>query len=197
MSFVYAVRCNFMTPPLEDAWHAWYSGPKLAEMMTHPLFLSGQRYRAVGLDRTITYLALWVVESPDAFTTPEYKAAWGFARWTEHVADWSRNLYRGPDEDVSDLLDVRTGERLYLAAFDAVAAADAESRRVDLEAARPDVMWLPVAGLDRSCPAIGVRRLDAAAAARPLPAGLAAGIRETLYEPICDRRRARTSASAR
>lgn len=70
MSFVYAVRCNFADAELEDKWNAWYSGPKLAEMMTHPLFLSGQRYRAAGLDETIKYLALWVVESPDAFTTP-------------------------------------------------------------------------------------------------------------------------------
>ena len=197
MSFVYAVRCNFNAPALEAAWHAWYSGPKLAEMMTHPRFLSGQRYRAAGLDETIAYLALWVVESPDAFTTPEYKSAWGFVEWTPHIGDWSRNLYRGPDHDVSDLLDVQAGERLYLAAFDGVAEADAESRRRGLEAARPDVTWLPVAGLDRSCPAIGVRRIDAVESPRPLPAALAAGIRETLYEPITDRRRARASARSR
>ena len=49
MSDVYAVRCNFSRPDLEERWHAWYSGPKLAEMMTHPFFLSGQRYRAAGV----------------------------------------------------------------------------------------------------------------------------------------------------
>ena len=82
MSYVYAVRCNFSRPDLEQAWHAWYSGPKLVEMMTHPLFLSGQRYRASGLDQRVIYLAAWVVESPAAFETPQYRASWGFGfRW--------------------------------------------------------------------------------------------------------------------
>ena len=116
MSFVYAVRCNFSRPDLEDRWNAWYGGAKLAEMVTQPLFLSGQRYRAAGLDQTIKYLALWVVESPDAFTTPVYKKNWGFAEWVPHITDWSRNLYRGPAGDVSDLLDIPSGGALYFAA---------------------------------------------------------------------------------
>ncbi len=165
MSHVYAVRCNFSRPDLEQAWHAWYSGPKLAEMMTHPLFLSGQRYRASGLDQRVIYLAAWVVESPAAFETPQYRASWGFADWAPHITDWSRNLFRGPESDVSDLLE-------------------------DLRAKRPDVLWMPVVGLDRSCPAIGLRRLAAGAEAAPLPDTLAAGIRQTVYTPITPRRRA-------
>src|SRR5712692_10411375 len=96
MSYVYAVRCNFSRPDLEQAWHAWYSGPKLVEMMTHPLFLSGQRYRASGLDQRVIYLAAWVVESPAAFETPQYRASWGFADWAPHITDWSRDLFRVP-----------------------------------------------------------------------------------------------------
>ena len=64
-------------------------------MMTHPLFLSGQRYRASGLDQRVIYLAAWVVESPAAFETPQYRASWGFADWAPHITDWSRNLFRG------------------------------------------------------------------------------------------------------
>src|SRR5207247_2394182 len=79
MSHVYAVRCNFSRPDLEQAWHAWYSGPKLAEMMTHPLFLSGERYRASGLDQRVIYLDAWVVESPAAFETRQHRASCGFA----------------------------------------------------------------------------------------------------------------------
>jgi hypothetical protein len=78
MSDVYLVRCNFSRPDLEERWHAWYSGPKLAEMMT-------------------AWLAAWVVESPQAFETPEYKASWGFVDWAPYITDWSRNLFRGPD----------------------------------------------------------------------------------------------------
>jgi hypothetical protein len=191
MSFVYAVRSNFSRPDLEERWNAWYGGPKLAEMVTQPLFLSGQRYRAAGLDQTIKYLALWVVESPDAFTTPVYKKNWGFAEWAPHITDWSRNLYRGPVGDVSDLLDVPAGGALYFAAFDGVPAAEAEARRRVLEAKRGDVLWMPVAGLDRSVPAIGFLKLpDAGRSPTTLPRDLTAGIRETVFHPITDRRRA-------
>ncbi len=196
MSFVYAVRCNFARPDLEDRWHQWYSGPKLAEMVTQPLFLSGQRYRAAGLDQAIRYLALWVVESPEAFTTPVYKKNWGFSEWTPHITDWSRNLYRGPEGDLSDLLDIPPGGALHFVAFDGVPAAEAESRRRALEAKYPDLLWLPIAGLDRSCPAIGLRKLpDASLPPTPIPRDLAAGLRETIYRPITDRRRALRSSS--
>src|ERR1700733_14505703 len=69
-SFVYAVRCNFARPDLEAAWNQWYSGPKLDEMLAKPLFLSVQRFAATSLDQSRRYLALWLVASPDAFTTP-------------------------------------------------------------------------------------------------------------------------------
>lgn len=194
MSYVYAVRCSFSRPDLEDRWHAWYSGPKLTQMLTQPFFHSGQRYRAAGLDQTITYLALWVVESPDAFATPEYKANWGFVDWTPYVTDWSRNLYRAPEGDASAMLDVPPRGGLYFAAFDGVPAAEVESRRQALAAKRGDVIWMPVAGLDRSCPVIGVRKLpDAGSPPERLPAGLAGGIRETIYRPITERRRAPSS----
>src|SRR5712691_1045101 len=145
MSYVYAVRCNFARPDLEAAWHAWYSGPKLAEMMTHPLFHSGQRYRAAGLDQRIVYLAVWVVESPAAFETPQYGASWGFVEWAPHITDWSRNLFRGTEGDVSDLLDVPPQGELYVAAFDGVGEEQVERRLEELRAKRPDVLWMPVA----------------------------------------------------
>ena len=191
MSYVYAVRCNFARPDLEDRWHAWYNGPKLAEMLTQPFFLSGQRYRAAALDQTIKYLALWVVESPQAFVTPEYKKSWGLVDWTPYIANWSRNLYRGPEGDVSAMLDVPPGGELYVAAFDGVPGAEIESRRQALEAKRGDLVWMPVVGLDRSCPVIGIQKIpDIQAPPERLPRELAAGIRETIYRPITDRRRA-------
>ena len=190
MSFAYAVRCNFSKPDLEDRWNAWYGGPKLAEMLTQPFFLSGQRYRAAGLDQTIKYLALWVVETPDAFTTPVYKKNWGFAEWAPHITDWSRNLYRAPEGDVSAMLNVPPAGGLYFAAFDGVPAEAVESRRQALEAKRGDIVWMPVVGLDRSVPVVGFQKI--AEVKRPpelLPRELADGIRETVYRPITDRLR--------
>jgi len=191
MSFVYAVRSNFTRPELEENWHAWYSGPKLVEMMTHPHFLSGQRYEAVGLDQTIRYLALWVVESPDAFTSRQYKASWGWGAWKPYISHWSRNLYDGGDRDMTALLDVPPEGGLYFAAFEGVAEGEAEGRRQHAQAARPDAIWMPVAGLDRSCPGIGVQKLADPAKATPLPRPLAAGVRETTFRPLTERRRAK------
>ena len=191
MSHVYAVRCNFTRPDLEDSWNDWYSGGKLAEMMTHPLFLSGQRYRAVGLDQRITYLALWVVESPAAFETPQYRAAWGFLDWAPHITDWSRNLFEGSAHDVSDELDVTGTSALYVAAFDGITPEDAQTRLKRLRAECTDITWMPVSGLDRTWPAIGLRRLDSADRALPLPRALGNGIRETVYQAITPRARAK------
>jgi hypothetical protein len=190
MSFVYAVRSNFTRPDLEAQWHAWYGGPKLAEMMTHPHFLSGQRYEAVGLDTTIRYLALWVVDSPEAFTTPEYKASWGWADWKPYISHWSRNLYDAGDRDMTALLDVPVGGALYLAAFEN-ATADAEPWRLMAQDLRGDVIWMRAVGLDRSCPLLGVQRLADPGKVSPLPPALAASVRETTFRPLTERRRAR------
>ena len=191
MSHVYAVRCNFSQRDDEELWNAWYSGPKVAQMMTHPLFLSGQRYRAVGLDQRITYLALWVVESPAALETSQYRAASGYLDWAPSITDWSRNLFEGPAHDVSDQLDVPLYGALYVAALDGVVPGDAQRRLPRLRAERPDVLWMPVAGLDRSWPALGLQRLDTVDDVTPLPPSLAEGIRETVYRPMTPRARAK------
>src|SRR6185312_11496025 len=116
--FVYAVRCNFAGGAArEAAWHEWYDGPKLRQMLELPLFLAVQRFAAAALDARRKYLALWQVASPDAFGTAEYRAQWGFAEWTQDITDWSRDLYRGPD-DVGAILDIGADEALYLAVFD-------------------------------------------------------------------------------
>lgn len=195
MSSVYIVRCNFVRADLEAQWHAWYGGPKMADMLSKPMFVSGQRFAAAAADQSIKYLALWVLESPEALETPEYTAQWGFADWTPHIADWSRNLYRAPDGGLSGAVEVTQGGGLYVAALDGVPAAEAESRRLALERERPKMLWMPVAGLDRSCPAIGLQafaHLD-----RPpqlLPRELSAGVRETVYKPITAYRRATSTA---
>jgi hypothetical protein len=71
MAFVYIVRCNFSDPGKEQAWNEWYNGPKMAQMLAKPLFLTCQRFRlASGTGRK--YLTLWTLQSPQAFETPDY-----------------------------------------------------------------------------------------------------------------------------
>ena len=81
MTFVYVVRCNFTEPAKEAAWNAWYSGPKIAQMLAQPYFLTCQRFRrAAGTGRD--YLALWTLQSPQALETAQYQSQWGFSEWT-------------------------------------------------------------------------------------------------------------------
>ena len=126
--FLYAVRCNFAGSAAREAdWHEWYNGPKLRQMLDLPLFLAVQRFAATALDARRKYLALWQVASPDAFATAEYRAQWGFAAWTDEITDWSRDLYRGPDE-AGALLEIGADDALYLAAFDGMSEPLARER---------------------------------------------------------------------
>ena len=93
MVFVYMVRCNFAEPAKEQAWNAWYSGPKIEQMLAKPYFRTCQRFRlASGTGRN--YLALWTVQSPAAFETAEYTSDWGFSDWAPYITDWSSRSLR-------------------------------------------------------------------------------------------------------
>ena len=55
MALVYIVRCNFNEPAKEQAWNAWYSGPKIAQMLAKPHFRSCQRFaRTSGSGRIVS-----------------------------------------------------------------------------------------------------------------------------------------------
>jgi hypothetical protein len=184
---VYAVRCNFLGPPeRERLWHEWYDGPKLRQMLALPQFMTMQRFRAAGLDTRRKYLALWLVRSPAAFETPEYRAQWGFAEWTGEIGDWSRDLYDAPDA-IDGLLEIGRDERLYLASADGAAAGAVAAR---LRAARPSVSWIESAGLDRHAPVMGLARLGSGEAP---PILKEAALTETLFAPLTERRRAAAS----
>lgn len=151
-------------------------------MLAKPLFLSGQRFVAAGLDRRRRYLALWCVASPDAFTTEEYRSDWGFFEWTPHITDWSRDLYALPEGVGPEAFAVDAAGALYLASFDGMAAAAADAAVAQAEARRPGVLWLTAAGLDRQSPRIGLRRL-AGATWSEAPLALD-GVRESIFTPI-------------
>ena len=183
MAAVYIVRCNFTAPRKEEAWNSWYSGPKIVQMLEKPFFRSCQRFRRMsGIGRN--YLALWTMLTPEALTTPEYLAQWGFDEWAPDIADWSRDLFDGGTRAERDFA-VLPGNTLEVIAFDGMTASDAKTTQRDLAGARPDMIWLPVIGLDRHTPLIGLRALDGEAEpARPATAGVQASIQAAIYSPI-------------
>ncbi len=180
MAFVYIVRCNFADPGKEQAWNEWYSGPKIAQMLKKPHFRSCQRFRRTGGDGR-NYLALWTLDSPDAFKTQEYTSDWGFYDWERHVTDWSRDLFDGGTAREQDFA-VMPGDVLEVIAFDGASIADAA--RAELTRSEPDVMWLPVIGLDRHTPLIGLRVESDPEMADPSAAPAATGAQRTFYRPI-------------
>ncbi|HEX9836835.1 MAG TPA: hypothetical protein VGB90_08280 [Alphaproteobacteria bacterium] len=192
MALLYAVRCNFARPDLEAAWNVWYDGPKTAEILAMPLFVSGQRFVASGLDTHRKYLALWVVESADVFTTPEYKAGWGFHEWQDHIRDWSRDLYPAPAGDASAKFAVDDASALHLVSFDGASLAEARALRDRVAAHRPGVTWMEAIGLDRHSPVLGVASVPRGTAPAPLAVG---GVQETLFDPISPCVRARAAAT--
>jgi len=158
MAFVYIVRCNFTEPSREQAWNDWYSGPKIAQMLRKPYFLSCQRLRrtdGVGRD----YLALWVVQSPQAFASEQYTTDWGFFDWERYVTDWSRDLFDASTATADDFAVPPQGA-LHVVSFDGASADQANAVRMRLADTCPALRWMPIAGLDRHTPMIGVAVLN-------------------------------------
>src|SRR5262245_659052 len=161
MVFVYIVRCNFTDPAKEQAWNAWYSGPKIEQMLAKPYFRTCQRFRQVsGTGRS--YLALWTVQSPAAFGTAEYTSDWGFSEWAPRITDWSRDLFDGGAASEHAFAVAPAGS-LLVVSFDGIGEADAQAARTLIASSAPDMMWLPVVGLDRHTPLIGLQPLSESA----------------------------------
>ena len=181
MPFVYIVRCNFTAPAKEAAWNAWYSGPKIVQMLANPYFLSCQRFRrASGAGRD--YLALWTVQSPGAFATPEYKAQWGFSEWTPLIADWSRDLFdAGPLP--SAVFAVAPVGGLHVIAFDGMSAEDADIARASMQVSSA-ATWLPVVGLDRHTPLIALRPLSKRMASTLEMGAAPPRVQQAIYRPV-------------
>ena len=182
MAFLYIVRCRFTEPSREQAWNAWYSGPKMEQMLGQPYFLTCQRFRlAAGRGRD--YLTVWTVESPQALSTPRYTAQWGFAEWTPFVADWSRDLFDGGDAS-KEAFAVAPEGALMVIAFDRMSPDDADKAREGVAGSEPDMMWLPAIALDRHTPLVGLRRLAKLPSSRPVQDGADDRVQRGIYRPI-------------
>ena len=184
MAFVYIVRCNFTQPEKEQAWNAWYSGPKIRQMLAKPYFRTCQRFRlASGSGRN--YLTLWTLQSPDAFKTPEYISDWGFSDWAPYIADWSRDLFDGRPASEAAFAVAPEGA-LHTVSFDGMSREEANAARAVIAKSEPDMMWLPVVGLDRHTPMIGLQVLSDLALSRSPNDGSRKQMRDAIYRPISD-----------
>lgn len=181
MTCVYIVRCDFADPGKEQAWNEWYSGPKIEQMLRKPHFRACQRFRRTGGSGR-NYLALWTLSSPDAFKTQAYTSDWGFFDWSPYVTNWSRDLFDGGTAREHDFA-VAPGGALEVVAFDGVGAGVAEAARAQLARSEHDILWLPVIGLDRHTPLIGIcAQADPETPERS--AEPVAGAQWTFYRPI-------------
>jgi hypothetical protein len=184
VTFVYIVRCNFTDPAKEQAWNAWYSGPKIEQMLAKPHFRTCQRFRlASGTGRN--YLALWTLQSPEAFETAGYRSQWGFSEWTPYITDWSRDLFDGGSTPEAAFAVARDGA-LHAVSFDGASADEANAGRAEVAIPQPDLMWLPIAGLDRHTPMIGLQPLPALASSRLSSHDRGKRIQDAVYRPISE-----------
>ena len=192
MAFAYIVRCNFTEPDREAAWNAWYGGPKIVQMLAQPYFLTCQRFRrAAGGGRD--YLALWTVTAPEALKTRQYTSQWGFADWERYVTDWSRDLFdarSAPD----DAFGVPARGSLHVVSFDGINADEAEAARATVAARLRGMAWLPIAGLDRHTPLIGLQTLPDSGSLVDRRDGK---IQEAIYRPISELHRSAASQHRR
>lgn len=93
---LYVVRCNFSDESLEADWNEWYDTEHSPRMLTLPGFRSVTRYRAVGLDVSVKYSAVWEIDGPEALESEEYRARKGGKfpeRWRPHIVDWTRSVH--------------------------------------------------------------------------------------------------------
>ena len=176
---LYMVECGFADRDREDDWNEWYSGPKLAELLSMPGFIATQRYKAIE-PCPAPYLAIHSIESPSVFTNPDYKANGGgrFGAWEPSLmTNWSRRLFA----PLREMPDVPVGSLL----------AMTDSR----DAGMPHgAIWLDGLGWDAVSEYKDALALDASVQKRgvavvPKSAGSApiAGVR--LYAPLTEKRR--------
>jgi hypothetical protein len=184
--YVYVVRCNFTEPAREQAWNAWYGGPKIVQMLSLPYFRTCQRFRrSYGAGRD--YLALWTVQRPEAMTTPEYRAQWGFSEWAPYITDWSRDLFDGGPA-TEHAFEVKLAGALQVVSFEGMQPERARIEQAAIAPLRSGMLWLPIAGLDRHTPLIGIKVLSDAGERADVPPPRD-GVREALYRPLSEQHR--------
>jgi hypothetical protein len=115
---------------------------------------------------------------------------WGFAEWVSLVTDWSRDLFDGGAQP-DDAFEVSPQGALGVVSFEGMSAEDASEAHAVVAHTDPAMMWLPVIGLDRHTPMIGLKPL--ADIASPPQGG--EGLHSGVYRPITPYNRVPRAAS--
>ena len=141
------------------------------------------------------YLALWTLQSPEAFKTAEYTSDWGFFEWAPYVTDWSRDLFDGRFAPEAAFAVAPEGS-LHTMSFDGMSEDEADAARAVIAGSEPEMMWLPVAGLDRHTAVIGLKPLSDLSLSLSSNYGQGKQIQEAIYRPISELYRVSAAADA-
>ena len=169
---IYTVECAFSDPAREADWNDYYSGPKLAAVLSVPGFRTSQRFRAVA-PCDAPYFAMHSLRDAEVLGA-QYKSAGGGSfggGWDDMITNWHRNLFAG-----LDMAPEVPMEACLLVLDD---PAD--------ETAVPGVgfAWLDIAGLDRSVTRRGLAIVDRAAGEKIVETH---GKAVRLFEPMTERK---------
>lgn len=170
---LYMAECRFTDPAQEEAWNAWYGGPRLDELLSVPGFLTSQRFKAV-TPADSPYLAIHTIDSPAVFASSAYHAVsgGGFKGWQRYIDNWRRTLFTGMEAAPAIGIDE------YLVLIDAGGE--------DIGAG--PITWLRNAGLDNAIAQRGLARTDSAVATELMSRQRHA---VTIYQPMMPQKLAR------
>jgi len=160
------------------------AGRRSCRCWPSPIFRSCQRFRLAS-GRGHDYLALWTLESPDAFNTTAYKSDWGFFDWERYVTDWSRDLFDGGDRPESTFA-VPAGGSLSVVSFDGMSPDEARVACSTIAPLEPDMRWPPVIGLDRHTSMIGLDPRPDRAQIETMTKPAESSAQQAIYWPISD-----------
>lgn len=169
---IYTVECAFSDPAREADWNAYYSGPKLAAVLSVPGFRTSQRFRAIA-PCAAPYYAMHSLRDADVLGA-QYKGVGGGSfggGWDDMITNWHRNLFAGLDMAPEVAADAG------LLVLDDPAG--------DGVAPEAGFTWLDIAGLDRSVTHRGLAIVGRAAGEK-IAATHGEAVR--LFEPITERK---------
>lgn len=72
----------------EEAFHRWYDGTHLPDILACPGWLSAKRYRC--LEGGPRWVSVYEITGPEAYETPEFHAIKGFGPFEGRVSNFRR-----------------------------------------------------------------------------------------------------------
>lgn len=81
-------------PDIEDEWNRFYDDEHLPQVVACPGFLSGARWVSESEAGERRYLAVYEVEGPEVFETPEFLQATGWGKFKKYIQEDRTRLYQ-------------------------------------------------------------------------------------------------------